>query len=239
MARWSWSLLGMTLVLAAFGSRLNDLDVRAAESAEEELRPLFDGQSLEGWRGYRMETVPPSWTLREGELHNDGQGPDLITVERFRNFELHFEWKIAAGGNSGVLYRVTEEHAEAYRSGLEYQLLDDPAYKEKTGPSQWTASIYGLYAAREKTLHPAGEYNVGKIVVQGNRIEHWLNDEKVAEATRNSVDWQRRLAASKFHDWPGFAASPDGHICLQAHGTEATFRNIRIRILPDAPPQDR
>lgn len=234
MARWSWCWLGTALALV--GLAWGGMGVQAAGAGEEELRSLFDGQSLAGWRGYRMEAVPPSWTLRDGELHNDGQGPDLVTVERFRNFELHFEWKSVANGNSGVLYRVTEEHAESYRSGLEYQLLDDPSYQEKTGPAQRTASIYGLYPARDKTLHPAGEYNTGKIVVQGNRIEHWLNDEKVAEATIDSPDWKRRLAASKFHDWPGFAATAEGHIALQAHGSETFFRNLKIRILPDATP---
>jgi len=192
---------------------------------------LFDGKSLSGWRGYKMDAVPESWQVEDGQIKGTGEGPDLVTEATYSNFELTFEWKLSEGGNSGVLYLVSETGEEAFHSGPEYQLLDDERFQQDLSPVHSAAAIYGLYGTKHKTLNQAGEYNSAKIVVRGSRIEHWLNGELVNQCDRNSDDWKTKLAASKFHAWASFANVQAGHIALQAHGSNVWFRNLQIRAL--------
>jgi hypothetical protein len=207
-----------------------------AHSAEEGFVDLFNGTSIDQWRGYKQDSVPETWSVDEGAIRGSGRGPDLITKQQFGDFELRFEWKIAAGGNSGVIYRATEAEQESYQSGPEYQILDDKHLDpDDEHAFTATAALYDLYAAEKKDLKPAGEYNSAKIVVQGNRIEHWLNDTKVVECVIGSDDWQKKVAASKFAKWKSFAKSPRGHIVLQSHGSPVWFRNIRVKELTSAP----
>lgn len=200
-------------------------------SAESEWTVLFDGKSLAGWRGYKMDAVPESWKVEEGQIKGTGEGPDLVTEATYSNFELTFEWKLSEGGNSGVLYLVSESGEAAFHSGPEYQLLDDEHYQQDLSPVHSAAAIYGLYGTKHKTLNRAGEYNSAKIIVRGSRIEHWLNGELVNQCDRNSEDWKTKLAASKFHAWASFANGQAGHIALQAHGSDVWFRNLQIKRL--------
>lgn len=192
---------------------------------------LFDGQSLAAWRAYQQAGLPDTWQVADHLLYGTGTGPDLITIKTYGDFELQFEWKIEAGGNSGVIYRATEDGPRAHQTGIEYQIIDDHQTDESVPPVHSAGAIYGLYCEADKTLHPVGEFNVSKIVVKGNHLEHWLNDTRVAECEIGSEDWNQKFAASKFESWPGFAQHARGHIALQAHGHPVWFRRIRIRAL--------
>ena len=81
----------------------------AAERADG-WRPLFDGQSLAGWRVYQGTAAPSGWMARDGLLMKTGPTEDIITTEQFGDFELAFDWRVARGGNAGVFYRATEEY---------------------------------------------------------------------------------------------------------------------------------
>jgi hypothetical protein len=203
-------------------------------SGHGEWRALFDGQSLVAWRGYRRDRVPAGWQVVDGALTRVGQAGDLITREVFGDFELELEWMVAEGGNSGIMYRVTEEAAETYQTGPEMQVLDDARHPD--GGSRLTAagSVYGLYPAPAGAVKPAGEWNAVRIVVHGSQVEHWLNGVEVAAYQLGSTDWKARVAASKFREWPGYGRAAAGHIALQDHGDRVAYRNIRIRTL--APP---
>jgi hypothetical protein len=218
--------VGIALVLACSSSSW-------LSGADDGVVTLFDGESLDEWRGYRQETVPAAWTVEDRSIHGTGSGPDLITKRLFGDFELQFEWKISPGGNSGLIYRATEDEAASYQTGLEYQLLDDLGVDpEGKGTLHSTAAVYALYGSEKKDLvKPAGEFNVSKIVVNGNHVEHWLNETKVVECFIGSDDWNKRLAASKFAKWNRFNKSTSGHIVLQSHGSPVWFRNIRIKEL--------
>ena len=207
----------------------------SAENLEPEFQSLFDGKTLAGWRGYNQEGPVANWTVEDGAIKGNGEGPDLITERKFGDFELHFEWKLAAGGNSGIIYRVTQEGEKAYHSGVEYQLLDDDHFKEELSTVHSTAAIYGLFGSDNKTLNAADEFNSSKIIARGNHLEHWLNSELIAEGEIDSEAWKTKVAASKFHEWPLFANQPDGHIALQAHGAEVWYRNVRVKTLTSAP----
>jgi hypothetical protein len=196
---------------------------------------LFDGLSLDGWRTFR--NLPHnSWEVVDGTLHckafEDGKEnlrSDLITVDQYDNFELQFDWKISAQGNSGVIYRVTEEFDQPYKSGPEYQLLDDGGYPGETKETNMTAGCYDMYAVPNKKLNKPGEWNTSKIVAKGDSIEHWLNGEKVLAYVVGSADWTQRKAASKWKDEAGYGMTKKGHIDLQDHSQEVWLKNIMIK----------
>ena len=204
----------------------------AAGVAQGEWRDLFDGRTLAGWRSFRSDTPPAGWTVQDGMLARTGSGGDIMTVDQFANFELSLDWRVAPAGNSGIIYRITSEGDETYMTGPEMQVLDDAGHAD--GRSRLTAagSVYGLYPAPEGVVRPANEWNTARLLVNGNHVEHWLNDQKVAEYELLSEDWERRVRESKFAEWPLYGRAPRGHIALQDHGDLVHYRNIRIRELP-------
>ncbi len=204
---------------------------------------LFDGKSTEGWRGYKKKQAPKGWEVIDGAIvrvsggpggKGAGGGDDLITTKRFENFELALEWKIdkgaKKGGNSGIVYRVSEDAETAWHTGPEMQILDNSRYPKNT-PSQLAGAVYDLYAPSKDVTRPVGEWNKVKIVADGNHVEHWLNNEKILAYELGSDDWNARIAKSKFRNRPQFAKARKGHICLQDHSDRVEFRNIKIRVL--------
>ena len=200
-------------------------------TAAGDWQTLFDGTSLAAWRGYQMDTMPAGWTIDGDVLARTGGGADIITRDQFGDFELELEWKVGPAGNSGIMYRVTEADSSTYRTGPEYQILDDAAHRDGQNRLTSAGSAYGLYAAPAGVVKPAGEWNTARIVARGAHVEHWLNGQKVAEYELWSPDWEAKVKASKFVEWPGYGRSPRGHIALQDHGDRVEFRNIRIREL--------
>jgi len=207
-------------------------NVLTAEERAQGFRLLFDGSTTAGWRTFRGSAPPAGWEVRDGALTRVGPGGDVVTTEQFEGFELRLEWKVAPGGNSGVLYRVTEEGEETYHSGPEFQVLDDDAHRD--GLSRLTAagSNYGLHASPAGVVRPAGEWNEARIVVDGAHVEHWLNGVKVVEYELGSSDWERLVAESKFAQWSAYGRARRGHVALQDHGDEVAYRSIRIRTTP-------
>jgi len=207
-------------------------------------KSLFDGKTFNGWRGFHSDKVPEGWVIEDGcikKVPAEGQlgqsGGDLITTGQFSNFELQLEWKISKGGNSGIKYLVSESLPQTGRSGIsfEYQVLDDESHPDaKLGiaGNRLSGAVYDLIPpAKERKIKPAGEFNLGRIIVRGNHIEHWLNGIKVVEFDRSSPDFKQRIAQSKFKDTKGFGEATSGHILLQDHGNAVWFRNIKIREL--------
>jgi hypothetical protein len=195
-------------------------------------RVLFDGHSTAAWRGYRKDSFPAGWQVIDGTLTRVGEAGDIITRDEFGDFELTLDWKVAEGSNSGIFYRVTEDGEGVYETGPEMQVLDDARHPD--GRSRLTAagSVFGIYPSPAGIVKPAGEWNKVRIVVQGNHVEHWLNGTKAAEYELASPDWESRVKASKFKQWPGYGRAKRGHIALQDHGDKVSFRDIKIRTLP-------
>jgi hypothetical protein len=217
-------------------------------------RLLWDGKTTEGWRGARAETFPArGWVLQDGVLtvhENSGAesagGGDIITRERFSHFELLVDFKITPGANSGIKYFVqpnldpiTGTGAKAATGsaiGLEFQILDDarhPDAKLGRDGNRTFASLYDLIpASTAKQAALLGEWNTARIVAQGRHVEHWLNGRKVLEYERDSAAFRSAVAQSKYKNIPNFGEWPDGHILLQEHGSEVSFRNVKLRELP-------
>jgi hypothetical protein len=192
---------------------------------------LFDGSGTEAWRGYKASALPAGWSVVDGALTRTGPGGDIVTRTTYGNFELTLEWKISPGGNSGIMYRVTEDNEASYESGPEMQVLDDAAHPDGGNRLNSAGACYGLYAGPAGVVKPAGEWNRVRIVVVGSHVEHWLNGVKMVEYTLGSPEWLAKVAASKFSQWPGYGKAARGRIALQDHGDEVAFRDIRIREL--------
>lgn len=204
-----------------------------------EWQVLFDGKTPKGLRAFKGEGFPEkAWVIDQGALKTQprsagGQVVDLITVEKFKDFELELEWKVTPGGNSGVMYRVAElPNGPAWFTGPEMQILDDDKHGDGKNPKTSAGALYALIAPNaKKKLKPVGEFNVAKVIFKNNHVEHWLNGEKVVEFTWGSPEVKALAAESKFKDKPRFMAEPEGHIVFQHHGEEFWVRNIRVRKL--------
>lgn len=191
---------------------------------------LFDGTSLEGWRAFKSEAPPTGWEVRDGVLARTGAGGDLMTVRQFDNFVLDLDYKVSEGGNSGIMYRVTTDGDRPYYSGPEYQILDNERHADaKNGRDRYAGANYALHPPATDSGNPAGQWNNARIVVDGNLVEHWLNGEKVVSYELHSDDWKKRVAASKFAEWPMYGKASRGHIVLQDHGDLVEFRNVRVK----------
>ncbi|MEI6813789.1 MAG: DUF1080 domain-containing protein [bacterium] len=194
--------------------------------------PLFDGKSLTGWRGYKVDTVPSGWKVVDGTIAKSRPVEDIVTVKEYGDFELEIDWKIGRAGNSGIFYRGTEEYDHIYWTAPEYQLLDDSLASDNKSRFTCAGAAYGLFASPAGHLKPVGDWNSTKIVARGNHIEHWLNGFKLLEYELNSPEWLALVKKSKFNDWPNFGRYKKGHIALQGdHLGSLAFRNIRIREL--------
>ncbi len=218
----------------SYGAQPNKL-TRSEKAAGWKL--LFDGRNTDAWRGAKSESFPErGWSAQEGWLHCSGEkAGDLLTKEKFEQFELQFEWKIEKGGNSGVKYFVVEPRGLSL--GHEYQLIDDANHPDAglAEGKRLTASFYDVIARRPdvKPL-PFGEINTSKIVVRGNHVEHWLNGQKAVEYECGSAAVMGAVAASKFKSTPDFGKRLPGRIQLQDHQSKVWFRNIKIRVLDGA-----
>jgi len=195
-------------------------------------RLLFDGKTAAGWRGFKQDSVPAGWQVVDGALTRVNSGGDIITRDKFRNFELALEWNIAPAGNSGIFYRGSENDDAIYWNAPEMQVLDDAGHVD--GKSRLTAAgaAYDVYPSPAGVVKPAGQWNQVRLVVKGKHVEHWLNGVKVVEYEFGSTDWAAKVKASKFASHPHYGRNPTGYIGLQDHGDKVAYRNIKIRVLP-------
>jgi Domain of Unknown Function (DUF1080) len=228
------AVLVLNIMLAA--GVLLAADLAQPSSANQAWKPLFNGKDLTGWRPYGKRAIPGAgWKVEDGILKKiqGMRGGDIITDEKFDNFELSWEWRISPAGNNGVKYFVTEERPSA--PGPEYQMIDDATNPDgKNGPTHQTASFYDVLPPspeKDKVLKAAGDWNTSRIVVRGNRVEHWLNGAQVLAYETGSDAVKQGIARSKFKNAPGFGDKIKGHILLTDHKDECWFRNIRIREL--------
>jgi hypothetical protein len=203
--------------------------------AEETLISPFDGKSLAAWTTLDGKPVTGGWEIVDGGIHlNRGSGRvgHIVTAQEFGDFDLSFEWKIAAGGNSGLKYRVRNYGSKVL--GCEYQVFDDQKAKKGLGPQYLSGALYDLYEPdSSKQLKPAGEFNQARIVVHKGKIEHWLNGTRIVSATVGDDDWKKRVARSKFSDAADFSLNERGKLMLTDHGSEVWYRNFVFKPFAD------
>lgn len=224
--------LPVTSLSAQAPADLTSPNVLSAEESAQGFRLLFDGTSTRNWRGFRQATMPDGWRPVDGALTRVGASPDIITIEQYENFDFRLQWKVPPGGNSGIMYRVSEDPPATYHSGPEYQILDDARHPDGRSRLTSASAAWGLYAVPEGIVKPAGQWNDTRILVDGAHVEHWLNGVKVVEYELWSPEWRRLVQASKFAQWPSYGMIRRGHIALQDHDNPVQYRSIRIRVLP-------
>jgi hypothetical protein len=207
---------------------------------------LFDGETSKGWRGAYKDSFPTKeWQIADGTItvlnsegKEGGNDGDVVTLDQYKSFDLSFDFKMTPGANSGVKYFVTlKEKNTGSAIGLEYQVLDDslhPDAKLGRDGDRTLASLYDLIPAnkQKRFIHQPGQWNTGRIIVYpNNHVEHYLNGIKVLEYERSSPAFRSLVAVSKFKIWPNFGEAAEGHILLQDHGNEVSYRSIKIRVL--------
>ncbi len=196
---------------------------------------LFDGKSLDGWHSFKSPAVRPGWKVLEGTLacvdpHNAG---DICTNDPHGSFELQLDYNISVGGNSGIMYHVTDKGGAAWATGPEFQLEDNA----KAADPVRCGWLYALYQPpidpkTSKTLDatkPAGEWNHVRLLISPKKCEHEINGVKYFEYVLGSEDFKARVAKSKFASMPDFAKFDAGYIALQGDHGRIAFRNIKVR----------
>lgn len=244
-----FSLLFMTgmLFLSCTNRQSNEADVAATSEVEGWIE-LFNGIDFTGWRGYNRADMPSAWIIEDGAIKfnasgtdesDNRDGGDIIYDQKFKNFELTFEWRVSEGGNSGVFYLGQEvEGKSIYESAPEYQILDNERHPDALlgeNNNRKSASLYDLVPAVPQNANPAGEWNTGGIIINNGTVIHTQNGENVVEFQLWTDEWNEMVTGSKFRDWPNFlntgGENQEGYIGLQDHGDDVWYRNIRIKIL--------
>lgn len=224
--------LGSLLTLAS----LHQPAPPAEQPAKAKPLALFDGKTTKGWHTYLKPTTEPAWTVVDGALQLNPQAPgqgDLVTDGEYENFELELEWKISAGGNSGIIFGVHEDPAfnATYDTGIEMQVLDNKGAEDNKKATHLAGSLYDMQAPAKDVAKPAGEWNRVKLRKQNGHLTFFLNNAKIVDVQMGSPEWQKLLENSKFKTWKNFAAYPKGHIALQDHGHQVAFRAITLEQL--------
>jgi len=196
---------------------------------------LFDGKDPTGLRGFKKEGMPTdgSWTIVDGTIrHTKGVGGgDIVTKDQFGDFEFSVDWLVTPGANSGIIYRSTEDHQYTWETGMEMQILDDARHPDGKNAKTRAGTLYALQACAHETARPPGEWNHAHVIVKGTHIQHWLNGVKVVDVDTASEEYKKAYSESKFTKMPDFGTRSKGHICLQDHGDEVWFRNIKVKSL--------
>lgn len=219
----------------------NDNSISPAEAREGWVL-LWDGKTTAGWKGAKLDQFPINgWVIENGVLKvvkadggESANGGDIITVKKYKNFELSVDFKITDGANSGIKYFVDPGLNKGVGSaiGCEFQLLDDklhPDAKLGVGGNRTLGSLYDLIPAAPDKFFRKSDFNTASIVVDGNKVAHYLNDRLVVEYIRGTQMWKALVACSKYAGYPGFGESVDGYLLLQDHGTEVQYKNIKIK----------
>ena len=207
---------------------------------------LFDGETLNGWRSFNETELLGGWHVVDGCIQAKGEGGDasgyIVTDKQYANFELVWDWKLTHGGNSGMLYHVVEhpKFKVPYVTGPEYQLIDNEGWEEVNAPTkleEWQklGVDYAMHLPdySKMKVNPVGEWNSSKIVYDNGHVEHWLNGEKILEFEAYTEDWFAKKASGKWGTATEYGLAHTGVICLQDHGDPASFRNIKIKELPE------
>lgn len=231
----SWfALLGLLLISPLVRAADAPVNKLTAEEEKAGWKLLFDGESTKGWRNFKKDSISGGWKVVDGTLARaENNAGDIVTTDKYGAFELSLDYKISKGGNSGLMYHVTEEEGAPWATGPEIQIQDnkDGHDPQKSG---WLYQLYKpeLNPTTKEPLDatkPAGEWNTVRILITPQKCEQYMNGVKYCEYVKGSKDWDEKVAASKFGAMPKFGKATEGFISLQDHGNEVAYRNIKIR----------
>lgn len=204
------------------------------EEKENGWELLFDGKSMEHWRNFKKQDLSPKWIVKDGVMTKTKDGGDIVTKSKYENFDLKMEWKISIKGNSGIfiLANETEADKKIYTRAPEIQILDDERHPDNKLASHRSGSLYDMIAAPATSQKPAGEWNKVRILFANRHLKVWQNGVVAVDVKLGSDEWKKILSQSKFKNWKGFGEATTGHIGIQEHGDDVSFRNLKIKKLP-------
>ena len=213
------------------------MSMYAQPKADKGFKLLFDGQTTNGWHKFNKPgTIGKGWQAKDGVLMLDPtakDGGDIVTDNAYENFHLKLEWKIAEGGNSGVMFFVQEgeQYSHPWKTGPEMQVLDNDRHSDAKIHKHRAGDLYDMIASSSETVKPVGEWNLAEIICNKGKLTFKLNGVVIVETTYNDASWAQMIANSKFKNMPGFGTFTQGKIALQDHGDLVWFRNIQIKQL--------
>lgn len=218
------------------------LNVLSKTQKKEDWQLLFDGKSTKGWRTYNKAVLGSAWKIEEGTLHLDASqkdgwqtanGGDIVYDKNYKDFSLKMEWKVAKGGNSGVMLYVQEEKQYEYpwQTGIECQVLDNQYHGDGKIDKCRAGDLYALVGCNEDVSRGANQWNQLEIISENGKMEVILNGKKVISTSVWDENWKQLIAKSKFKDMPGFGSFQTGKISLQDHNADVWYRNIMIKEL--------
>lgn len=200
---------------------------------------LFDGSNFDQWRGYLRDTMPAEWRI-EGDAMLFEPGTEkayALTKKKYTDFILSIDWKISEGGNSGILFGVSEVDSlpEPYFTGPEIQVLDNERHPDAQANPKYhqAGALYDMVQPMHDVANPAGEWNHFDIMVdhKANSGSVTLNGTLIVEFPVEGEAWDSLVMNSKFKEWNVFGTYKTGHISLQDHGDKVSYRNIKIKSL--------
>ncbi len=197
---------------------------------------LFDGNTTSGWHKFNASTIGAGWKVEDGTIFLDPDakdGGDIVTDNVYENFHLKLEWKISAGGNSGIMFYVQEDakYDYTFRTGPEMQVLDNDGHADAKIIKHRAGDLYDLISCSNETAKAVGEWNLAEIILNKGKLELRLNGETVVSTIYGDGAWRTMVAGSKFKTMPDFGVATSGKIALQDHGNKVWFRNIQIKKL--------
>jgi type 1 glutamine amidotransferase len=226
-----WAATGKVTLPATWYDS-SPMNVLSDEEEHDGWKLLFDGKTTKGWKGFKKDSFPAKgWSIKDGILTaaHGGGGGDICTAEQYGNFEFKCDWRVEEGGNSGIIYRASEDHSYPWETGPEFQLLDDAHHQDGKKAQTRAGTMYDVIPCAFDVSRPAGEWNHAHIIVKGTHVEHWLNGFKVVDIDTASQEYKDAVAKSKWKDSKDYGSKMKGVISLQDHGDEVEFRNIKVK----------
>lgn len=225
------SIVSLVIVLVCLGYMATRAEAGELNRPPKGFVALFNGRDLAGWKGLvgspksrramgreelaraqakADEDMQAHWKVVDGALCFDGKGHSLCTVKDYGDFEMLVDWKIEAGGDSGIYLRGTPQ----------VQIWDTA--NRRVGAQVGSGGLYNNKKGASKPLKmadkPVGQWNTFRIIMTGNRVTVYLNNVLVVDNVVMENYWER--------DKPIY---PNGQIELQSHGSLLYFRNVFIR----------
>ena len=236
-------LTAITIVACNATSEKKEAEPAAENKTYSGWVSLFDGKTLAGWHNYGKTTIGEAWKVADGTLYLDttkkagwqtAQGGDIVSTEEYDNFDLKLEWKIAPGGNSGIIFYVHEDSTKykyVWNTGPEMQVLDNDLHSDGKIPKHRAGDLYDLISSSSEPVKKPGEWNEAEIISKDGKLDFFLNGTNVVSTTLWDDAWKKLVAGSKFKEWLDFGTYKKGHIALQDHGNTVWYRNIKIKRL--------
>ena len=214
-----------------------------SEEKRDGWKLLFNGKNSRGWHKYGGGAIDSVWKVKDGMLCLDTTAKkqfniksdwDIVTDEEYENYHLKLEWMISKNGNSGIIFNVYEnksKHNWPWETGPEMQVLDNSGHPDAKFQKHRAGDLYDLLSCSTETVKPAGEWNLAEIKCKDGKLDLYLNGVNVVSVNMWDDNWRKIIAGSKFRNMEGFGTYKKGRICLQDHGNNVCYRNIRIKRL--------